>query len=204
MEKANEYKNSKEDRDEALKRRVDALLENGTTNREGAEAMLKTRLGLSEKDLDDLTTKDKEYEALHKQGNIKNEYTRQELIDKYGTDDVDLINAGKAAEDRVTKKPEYVYDKGDYSSLAIKDKKYEILEESSSAFGTELYKLKDEEGNILYKPKSEVYNKEEKEANDNLTLMNRYSGTIQLLQEEHPNWSMAKIMEKIRKLEEED
>ena len=127
-------------------------------------------------------------------------YTSQELKDKYGTDDVDLINAGKPSEERVTKQPEYVYDKGDYSSLAVKDKKYEILEESESVFGTHLYKLKDEEGNIFYKPKSEVYNKSEKETN--LTLMNRYSGTISTLQELHPEWSMTKIMDKIRKLEE--
>ena len=39
--------------------------------------------------------------------------------------------------------------------------------------------------------------------NDNLTLMNRYSGTISTLQELHPEWSMTKIMDKIRKLEEE-
>lgn len=104
---------------------------------------------------------------------------------------------------RPEKEPEYVYDKGDYSSLAIKDKKYEVLESSNSAFGTELYKLKDEEGNIFYKPKSEVYGKAEKESNENLTLMNRYSGTISTLQELHPEWSMAKIMDKIKKLEED-
>ena len=33
-------------------------------------------------------------------------YTRQQLKDKYGTDDVDLINAGKAKEDRVSLKEE--------------------------------------------------------------------------------------------------
>jgi len=40
---------------------------------------------------------------LNKQSNNKlnNEYTRQELKDKYGTDDVELINAGKEKENRV-------------------------------------------------------------------------------------------------------
>ena len=92
-----------------------------------------------------------------------------------------------------------VYDKGDYSSLAIKDKRYEILDESSSAFGTELYKLKDDEGNIFYKPKDEVYRKPK--ANESLQM--RYSGTIASLQAEHPDWSFEKIMEKIRKIDED-
>lgn len=34
----------------------------------------------------------------------KNEYTKEELKEKYGTDDVDLINAGKEKEDRVSLK----------------------------------------------------------------------------------------------------
>lgn len=148
----------------------------------------------------------RDFEVEEVMEETKKDYTSQELKDKYGTDDVDLINAGKPSEERVTKEPEYVYDRGDYSSLAatVKDKKYEVLETSNSAFGTELYKLKDEDGNIFYKPKSEVYGKAEKESNENLTLMNRYSGTISTLQERHPDWSMAKIMEKIKKLEEED
>ena len=92
-----------------------------------------------------------------------------------------------------------VYDKGDYSSLAIKDKRYEILDESNSAFGTELYKLKDEDGNIFYKPKDEVY----KKPRGNESLQSRYSGTIASLQAEHPDWSFEKIMEKIRKIDED-
>lgn len=46
-----------------------------------------------------------EYER-QKSGNINNEYTKQELKDKYGTDDVDLINAGKEKENRVGLKKE--------------------------------------------------------------------------------------------------
>ena len=35
--------------------------------------------------------------------NLKNQYTSKQLKEKYGTDDVDLINTGKAKEDRVSK-----------------------------------------------------------------------------------------------------
>lgn len=38
--------------------------------------------------------------------NNKNRYTKQELKDKYGTDNIDIINAGKEAENRVELKTE--------------------------------------------------------------------------------------------------
>lgn len=50
-----------------------------------------------------------------------NEFTSEELKEKYGTDDVELINAGKEAQDRVTKKEELWEKQEDGSFKANKD-----------------------------------------------------------------------------------
>ena len=135
----------------------------------------------------------------------KKDYTSQELKDKYGTDDVDLINAGKPSEERVSKIDYDSEIENYYKSDSVADIE-EDLKDRQFRLENDLYEpsLKDR-----YKQWNEATSKylekrkEEESAQKNSTLQTRYSGTITTLQELHPDWPMSKIMEKIRLLDEE-
>lgn len=138
----------------------------------------------------------------------KKDYTSQELKDKYGTDDVDLINAGKPSEERVYKieenkktTTEEIAEEVDknYPELSkrVEEEYYASMKQAAKELGYYYDSNKASEFLAIIERAEEIRNK-------NRSLQNRYSGTISTLQELHPGWSMAKIMEKIRKLDEED
>jgi hypothetical protein len=118
---------------------------------------------------------------LNRIDNGYNEYLKQ----RYGTDNIDIINAGKEEEERV---PNYgEAEKGLEKYLA-------------DNFGkdSEIYRRNFNEQGF---PKTIKETRDYLETNT--SLAKRFSGTIQTLQAMHPDWPMSKIMEKIRLLDEE-
>lgn len=108
-ELSEEYEDAKALRDAYLKARNNAYAERMEHEQKALDVRMKNIKGIK--------IKQDEFDAIKKSGmtpkqkaeEIKkaNSYTSQELKDKYGTDNVDLINAGKEAKDRVTLKKDY-------------------------------------------------------------------------------------------------
>lgn len=82
-------------------------------------------------------------------------------------------------------------------SKRVEDEYYASMKQAAKELGYNYDSNKASEFLAIIERAEEIRNK-------NRSLQNRYSGTISTLQELHPGWSMAKIMEKIRKLDEED
>jgi len=81
-------------------------------------------------------------------------------------------------------------------SKKVEDDFYTSMEQAAKELGYEYETNKAKEFMEIQKRAEEI-----REMNRSLQL--KYSGTIDTLQKEHPDWSMAKILEKIRKLDEE-
>ena len=81
-------------------------------------------------------------------------------------------------------------------SKKVEDDFYTSMEQAAKELGYEYDTRRAKEFMEIRQRAEEI-----REMNRSLQL--KYSGTIDTLQKEHPDWSMAKILEKIRKLDEE-